>query len=112
MYPNDIIPQTDGQRNGGKGYYLLDLSILNSFLLLISCGSKLSQWHFRQTLPTAKQTNVMYDTMNTGPWEEDRFNVVCSGKNVESRTKFKSPQCNVQLCASPHFKLYHMKLCF
>jgi hypothetical protein len=55
---------------------------------------------------------VKYDTLNIGPWEEDRFHVVYSANYEESRTKFRSSQCNVQLCASPHFKLYHVKLHF
>jgi hypothetical protein len=33
-------------------------------------------------------------------------------KNAESETKFRCPQCKVQLCARPHFKLYHVKLHF
>ena len=31
-------------------FHLMDLTILNSFIILASCGSKLSHWQFRLTL--------------------------------------------------------------
>ena len=63
----------------------LDFPILNSFILLTSCGSKLSHWYFvlefvrdqiqegeampqgRQPLPPVSQTHLTYKTTNTVP---------------------------------------------
>ena len=37
---------------------------------------------------------------------------VCSAKNKETRMKFKCRDCNKELCATPCFKVYHIKLHF
>jgi hypothetical protein len=82
-------------------FHLLDLSILNSYILLTSCGSKLTHCDFRltlvrdliqegggcldhrpshgadQVLPPVNRHDLTFDTMNTGPQKEDEFAAMC-----------------------------------
>jgi hypothetical protein len=84
-------------------FHHLDLSMLNSYILLTSCGSELTR-DFRltlvrdliqegggcldhrpphganQLLPQVNQHDLTFDTMNTGSQKEDDFAVACHEK--------------------------------
>ena len=112
--------------------HLLDLTVLNSFIILTSCGSKLSHWHFRLTLvralvqvagrmPQPQTTRQRRQAPSTSQIQRldlghDRHWLiqckrilchVCCTKNIERRTKYKCLECSIVLCASPHFEVYH-----
>jgi hypothetical protein len=67
-------------------FHLLDLSVLNSFILLASCGSRLSHQNFRHALVrdliqeannTANPLGLTYDTLNIGPQKENEYSAAC-----------------------------------
>jgi hypothetical protein len=95
-------------------FHLLDLTILNNFIVLASCGSKVShqlfRWtwvrdliqdaggvpelhtarHERQAPSTSQLKDLTQDTANTCLWEEREFGAMCVPlKTKKLRTKFR-----------------------
>jgi hypothetical protein len=89
-------------------FHLLDLSVLSSYILLTSCGSKLTHHDFRltlvrvliqkggggcldqrtphradQLLPPVNRHDLTFDTLNTGPQKEDEFAAACVLQNIK-----------------------------
>jgi hypothetical protein len=81
-------------------YHLLDLSDLKRFILLTSCGSKISYQNFRFALardviqdwervpepetaswgrqtPSTSHLTQLDNTVNTGLWNENTFGIMC-----------------------------------
>jgi hypothetical protein len=52
------------------------------------------------------------ENSDTGLCSVREYGDVCSAKNKEKRTKVKCRECNIGLCATPCFKIYHTKLHF
>jgi len=104
-------------------FHLLDLTILNSFIILASCGSRLSHRQFRLTLlrdlcayvprpQTARDRRQArfksqlkrLDSRHNRHWLTQFKRIkccVCYAKNKETRTKHKCWECNIGLCATP-----------
>jgi hypothetical protein len=118
-------------------FHLLDLSILNSYILLTSCGSKLTHRDFRltlvrdliqeggrvprpQTTPWGRPTTstsqpTRLDIRQNEHWPSEGRRVrcrVCATKNKETWTKFCCSKCNVGLCVDPCFRVYHTQMHF
>lgn len=115
-------------------FYPLDLILLNCFIILASCGSKLSHWQFRLTLvrkllqevgmfPQSQTTRQEWQTpsdsqlkiLDTRHWPLECNRIwchLCSAKSKETSTKFKCPQCSTGFCDGLHFGVYHTKLHF
>jgi hypothetical protein len=113
-------------------FHLLDLTILNNFIVLASCGSKLSHQLFRWTLvrdlvqevrripqlqtakhehqapSTSQLKDLTQDTANTCLWEEREFGAMC----VPLKTKIQVCIMQHAVCAVPYFEVYHTKLHF
>ena len=115
-------------------FHLLDLTILNSFIILTSCGSKWLHWQFklklvrdliqgvgrvprpqtarqRRQAPTTSQPK-RFDLRHNRHWLMQCKRIRCcvfSAKNKETRTKYKCQECNISVCATPCFKVYHTK---
>jgi hypothetical protein len=116
-------------------FHLLDLTVLNSHILLKSCGCKLSQTDFQPTLvrnmvkfagqqpcplqavgrPSALATRIGHQEESSHHhWPtatEKRIDCVvchaCTKKRCQIQTKCEA--CNVGLCISGCFKDYHTK---
>jgi hypothetical protein len=113
-------------------FYLLDVSILNSYILVTFCGSKLTHRDFRlalvrdliqegggclnhrpsyvadQLFPLSNRQDLTFGTVNTGPQMEDEFTATCVLQNINKcRHKFSCPKCSVGLCVDPCFRVYH-----
>ena len=118
-------------------FHLLDLTILNSFIILASYGSKLSHRQFRLTLvsdlipeagsvpwpQTARGRRQVsstswiknLDSRHNRHWLIQCKRIRCrlrSAINNKTRTKYKCRECNLGLCATPCFKVHHTKLLF
>jgi hypothetical protein len=118
-------------------FHLLDLTILNSTIILASCGSKLSHWQFRLSLvwdliqeggrvprsqaarwrvwaPSKSQLKRL-DSRHNRCWlmQCKSFQcLLCSAKINETRTKYKLREFNIGLCATPCFEVCPTKLHF
>ncbi|PNF42225.1 hypothetical protein B7P43_G05522, partial [Cryptotermes secundus] len=94
-------------------FHLLDLTILNSFILLPSCGAKLSHREFRLAL-----VRKMLEHAARGPphWPTSSNKRpscrVCSSHGKWSYIWTKCMKCDVGLCISGCFQQYHMKATF
>jgi hypothetical protein len=112
-------------------FHLLDLTVLNSYILLDSCGAKLTLRDFRlglirdliqeggkvlgsqitpQGMPTLSTSRL--EAKYVLHWLErgtPRRCRVCSARKKQSRTIYVCPKCNVALCVVPCFKIYHTK---
>ena len=117
-------------------FHLLDLSIVNSYILLSSCGrKKISHRYFRLTLvremlarsgheswpyvnvgrPAAASTNIgRLDTRHNKHWPgrntKQRWCRVCSPRGVTRTVLYKCIKCDVALCVDQScFEDYHTK---
>ncbi|PNF27168.1 hypothetical protein B7P43_G07847 [Cryptotermes secundus] len=119
-------------------FHLLDLTVLNSFILLSSCGAKLSHREFHLTLVC-----TMLEHAARGPPHPERFTGrtpavssaisrlegatrhhwptssntrlrcrVCSSCGKRSYIRTKCMNCDVGLCISGCFQQYHTKATF
>ena len=117
-------------------FHLLDLTVLNSWILLSSCGAKCTHQDFRLLLvrnlideagrshycPTlsmlgrlsATAANVMrLDSRHNQHWPAKHKNNirchVCSERGHQKTTIYKCAKCDVGLCVVPCFTNYHTK---
>ena len=114
-------------------FHLLDLTVLNSWILLSLCGAKCTHRDFRFLLvrnlieeagksqdrttpslvgrPSAVAANVMgLDSRYNKHWPEKCSKLrcrVCSARGKRSGTAYKCAKCNVSLCVAPCFADYH-----
>jgi hypothetical protein len=114
-------------------FHLLDLTVLNSYIILHSCGSKLSHRDFRlslirdlvqeggrvlctqiiQGMPTLSTSRL--ESKHVLHWLEKGRRQRCrvySAQKKQSKTIYACPKCNVALCVVPCFKVYHSKFTF
>jgi len=118
-------------------FHLLDLTVLNSWILLSSCGAKYTHWDFRLLLvrnlieeagksqdrptprlvgrPSAAATNVLrLESRHNQHWPaKSSTNVhcrVCSFRGQRKRTVYMCARCEVGLCVVPCFAEYHTKV--
>jgi hypothetical protein len=126
-----VTPLGDKLWNGFKNW----MTILNSFILLTSCGEKLTHGDFRlalvkdliqerrrvpQTTPRGRPTLSTDQTTRLKNWHNQHWPkegkhvqcCVCSERNEEMQMRFKCEKCNVGLCIEPCLKLYHTKVHF
>jgi len=117
-------------------FHLLDLAIVNSYILLSSCGGKkISHRDFRLTLiremlalsghgprpsmpvgrPAPASTNIgRLDTSHNKHWpgrnSKQRHCCVCSARGVTRTVLFKCAKCDMALCVDQSsFEDYHTK---
>jgi len=117
-------------------FHFLDLTVLNSWILLSSCGAKYTHRDFRllvrnlieeagksQDLPTprlvgrpsAAATNVLrLKSRHNKHWPaKSSTNLrcrVCSSRGQRKRTVYMCARCDVGLCVVPCFAEYHTKV--
>jgi hypothetical protein len=117
-------------------FHLLDLTVLNSWILLSSCVAKYTHQDFRllvmrnlieeagrsQNCPTpslvgrrsAAATNIMkLDSLHKQHWPANSSKLscrVCSAHSHLKGTVYKCAKCNVGLCMVPCFAKYHTKV--
>jgi hypothetical protein len=117
-------------------FHLLDLTVLNSWILLSSCGAKYTHQDFRFLLvrnliekvgrsqdcptpslggkPSAADTSVTrLEVRHSQHWPV-KSNIVrccvCSGWGQRKTTAYKCPKYNIGLCVVPCFGEYHTKV--
>jgi hypothetical protein len=110
-------------------FHLMDLTTVNSFIILTSCGSKWSHPQLRLTsvtVPWPKTKRQWKQARSTSQLKpvDSRHNIhwlmqykriqyhVRSIKNKQTRTTSKYLECNTGLCGTPWFKVHHTKLQF
>ena len=119
-------------------FHLLDLTILNSFIIRKSFGGKISHKIFREELirnliHNAQDTNITATGTQIGrpsplTSQLSRLEVkhskhwpvkgnvrrcrVCSQKKKEVKSVYSCKSCNVGLCVASCFELYHTKVHF
>jgi hypothetical protein len=116
-------------------FHLLDLTVLNSWILPSSCGAKCTHQDFRLLLvrnliaeagrsqdcptpclvgkPSAAAANVMrLDSCHNQHWPATSSKLccrVCSTHSQRRGTVYKCAKSNVGLCMMPCFSNYHTK---
>jgi hypothetical protein len=109
------------------------LTILNSFLLLTSCGAKMTHRDFRLALvrnliedsgslpcprrplgrpagPDRKVSWLEVNFSNHWPVHSSRVNCrTCSARGIRKRMQIKCKECDVGLCIGEFFEAYHKK---
>jgi len=115
-------------------FHLLDLTVLNSWVLLSSCGAKYTHWDFRLLLvsklieevgksqvrpthrlvggPSAATTNVVQlESRHNKHWPAKSSTQLhchlCSSCGQRKGTVYKCARCDVGLCVVPCFTEYH-----
>jgi len=117
-------------------FHLLDLTVLNSWILLSSCGAQCTHRDFRLLLvrnlieeagknrdhPTpslvgrpsvAAANNVRLDSRHNQQWPAKSMQVrcrLCSSRGQRKITVYKCAKCEVGLCVVPCFAEYHAKV--
>jgi hypothetical protein len=115
-------------------FHLLDMTILNSFLLLTACGTKITHRYFRLSLmrnlieragglpgplrplgrPCVSQKQVTWLEVNFishCPFPSSRLYCrACSAQGIKKRVQVKGKKCDVGLCLGKCFEDYHTKL--
>jgi hypothetical protein len=115
-------------------FHLLDLTVLNSYIILHSCSSKLSHRDFQlslirdliqeggrvlgtqiipQGMPTLSTSRL--EAKHVLHWLEKRRRHrchVCSTQKKQSKKIYACPKCNMALCVVLCFKVYHSKFTF
>ena len=116
-------------------FHLLDLTVLNSWILLSSCGAKCThkdfslllvrnlikeagRSHYRPTpsmpgRPSAAAANMRLDSCHNQHWPAKHKNNircrVCSERGQRKTAIYKCAKCDVCLCVVPCFSDYHTK---
>jgi hypothetical protein len=115
-------------------FHLLNLTVLNGWNLLSSCGAKYNHRDFRLLLvrnlieeagrslyrptpmigrPSAAASNVMcLDSRHNVHWQAKLGKLsrrLCSARGVEKGTMYQCAKCDVGLCVVPCFAEYHTK---
>jgi len=112
-------------------FHLLDLTVLNSWILLSSCGAKYTHRDFRLLLvrnliekpgksqdrptprmvgrPSAAATNVLrLESRHNKHWPAKSSThlrcCVCSSRGQRKRTVYKCARCDMGLCVVPGFE--------
>jgi len=119
-------------------FHLLDLTILNSWILLSSCGAQYTHRDFRLLLvrnlieeagksqdrptpsligrPSTAAANVVrLESRHNQHWPAKSTQVrcrVCSSRGQRKTTVYKCAKCDVGLCVVPCFADYHTKVNF
>jgi hypothetical protein len=109
-------------------FHFLDMTILNSFLLLTSCGAKMTHRDFRLALvrnliedagslrrplgrpagPDRKVSRLEVNFSNHWPVRSSRVNCrTCSARGIRKRVQIKCKECDMSLCIGECFKVYH-----
>ena len=117
-------------------FHLLDLTVLNSLILLYSCGAKYTHQDFRLLLvrssieeainsqyrptprlvgrPIAAATNVRLESRHNQHWPiKSSIQLrcrLCSSRGQRKGTVYKSVRCDVGLCVVPYFAEYHIRV--
>jgi len=118
-------------------FHLLDLTVLNSWILLSSCGDKYTHRNFRLLLvrnlieearksqdhptprlvgrPSAAATNVLWlKSHHNKHWPAKSSTHLqcrlCSSCSQRKRTVYKCARCDMGLCVVPCFEEYHTKV--
>jgi len=112
--------------------HLLDPTVLNSWILLSSCGAKCTHRDFRHFLvrnlieeagrsqdrptpslagrPSVAAGNVMrQDSHHNQHWPAKSIKLHCRVCSVRRGTVYKCAKCNLGLCMVPCFNDYHTK---
>jgi len=117
-------------------FHLLDLTVLNSWILLSSCGAKYTHRDFRLLLvrnlieeagrsqdhptpslvgrPSAETSNVTrFESRHNQHWPAKSSQLrrcrLCSARGVRKSSVYKCAKCDVGLCVVPCFAEYHTK---
>ena len=117
-------------------FHLLDLTVLNSWILLSSCGAQYTHRDFRLLLvrnlieeagksqvcptpslvgrPSAAAANVVWlESRHNQHWPAKSTQLrcrLCSSHGQRKITVFKCTKCDVGLCVVPCFMEYHTKV--
>ena len=117
-------------------FHFLDLTVLNSWILLSSCGAKYTHRDFRLLLvrnlieeagksqdrptprlvgrPSAAARNVLWlVSHHNKQWpvkSSTNLRCVCSSHGQRKRTVYMCARCDVGLCVVPCFAEYHTKV--
>jgi hypothetical protein len=115
-------------------FHLLDMTILNSFLLMIACGTKITHRDFQLSLvwnlieragglprpcrplgrPCVSQKQVTRLEVNFSshwPFPSSKLYCrACSAQGITKRVQVKCKKCDVGLCLGKCTKDYHTKL--
>jgi hypothetical protein len=116
-----------------KLFHYLDMTILNSFLLLTSYGAKMTHRDFRLALmwnlnedagslprprcplgrpagPDKKVSRLEVNFNNHWPVHSSSVNChACSARGIRKRVQIKCKECDVGLCIGECFIAYHKK---
>jgi hypothetical protein len=115
-------------------FHLLDLTVLNSYIILSTCSSKFSHTDFQLSLIRGLiqegwrvlGTRIIPQGMPTlstslleakqllhwlEKWKRRRCRV-CSAQKKQNKTIYACSKCNVALCVVPCIKTYHSKSTF
>jgi hypothetical protein len=114
-------------------FHFLDMTTLNSFLLLTSCGAKMTHRDFRLalvrnliedagSLPSPRRplgrpagldkkvSRLEVNFSNHWPVHSSRVNCrTCSARGIRKRVQIKCKECDVGLCIGECFEAYHKK---
>jgi hypothetical protein len=115
-------------------FHLLDMTIVNIFLLLTACGTKITHRDFRLSLmrnlieragslphprpplgrPFVSQKQVTWLEVNFSshwPFPSSRLYCwACSARAIKKRVQVKCKKCDLGLCLGKCFEDYHTKL--
>jgi len=118
-------------------FHFLDLTVINSWILLSSCGAKYTHRDFRLLLvrnlseeagksqdhptprlvgrPSAAATNVVrLKSRHNKHWPAKSSTQphcrLCSSRGQRKRTAYKCARCDMRLCVVPCFEEYHTKV--
>ena len=118
-------------------FHLLDLTVLNSWILLSSCGAKYTHWDLRLLLvrnlieeagknqdcltrklvgrPSVATTDVVrLESCHNQHWPAKLSTklccCVCSSRGHRKGTTYKFARCDVGLCVVPCFVEYHTRV--
>jgi len=117
-------------------FHLLDLTVLNSWILLSSCGAQYTHWDYRLLLvrnlieeagksqdrptpnlvgrPSVAAANIVrLDSHHNQHWPVKFMQLhcwLCSSHGQRKTTVYKCAKCDVGLCMVPCFAEYHTKV--
>ena len=102
-------------------FHVLDLTVLNSWILLSSCGAQYTHRDFRLLLVrnlngrqgVAAANIVWFESHHNQHWPAKSTQVrchVCSSHGQRKTTVYKCAKCDVGLCVVPCFGDYHINM--